>query len=55
MGWFDGITDSVDVNLSKPQDSEGRQRSLVCYSPWGYKDSYTTVTEQQKPRYFITF
>ena len=28
-------------------DSEG-QGSLVCYSPWGPKESDTTGTEQQK-------
>ena len=35
MRWFDDITDSPDVNLSKPQGaSEGRRR-LACFSPWG--------------------
>ena len=41
MRWLDSITDSVDINLSKPLgDSEG-QRSLACYSPWGCKESDT--------------
>ena len=40
---LDGITDSVDMSLSKPGDSEGRG-SLVCYSPWGHKES--DMTEQ---------
>ena len=34
MSWLDGITDSVEMNLSKPGDGE-IQGSLVCYSPAG--------------------
>ena len=42
MSWLDGITDSMDMNLSKTLgDGEG-QGSLVCYSPWGPKESDTT-------------
>ena len=41
MRWLDGITDSIDMSLSKPRDGEG-QRDLVCYSPWGHKESDTT-------------
>ena len=41
MRWLDGITDSVVMSLSKLRDSEG-QGSLVCYSPWGLKESDTT-------------
>ena len=36
MGWLDSITDSVVMNLSKLEDSEG-QRSLVCRSPRCHK------------------
>ena len=41
MRWLDGITDSMDVNLSKLQElvTEG---NLVCCSPWGLKESDTT-------------
>ena len=37
----DGISDSMDMSLSKLGDSEG-QGSLGCYSPWGHKESDTT-------------
>ena len=45
---LDSITDSMDMNLSKlPRDS-GRQRSLVCYSPWGSKEWNNLATQQQQ-------
>ena len=39
--WLDGITNSMDMSLSKLGDSEG-QGSLVCCSPWDYKESDMT-------------
>ena len=36
----DGISDSMDMSLSKLGDSEG-QGSLMCCSPWGHKESDT--------------
>ena len=39
--WLDSITDTMDMNLSKRGNSGG-QRSLVCGSPWGHKESDTT-------------
>ena len=40
--WLDSITDSMDMNLSKLQIIVGGQRSLVCFSPWGHKESDMT-------------
>ena len=41
--WLHGITDSMDMSLSKLQELVGdRQRGLVCCSPWDHKESDTT-------------
>ena len=42
MRWVDSITDSMDMNLSKPQEDSEGQRSLACCSSWGHKESDTT-------------
>ena len=41
MRWLDGITDLMDMSLSKLQELV-MDGSLVCCSPWGQKESYTT-------------
>ena len=40
--WLDGITDLMDMSLSKLQEDSEEQESLACYSPWGYKQLGTT-------------
>ena len=41
MRWLDGITNLMDMSLSKLQELEG-QGSLVCCSLWGRKELDTT-------------
>ena len=42
MRWLDGITDSMDMSLSKFWELVMGQGSLVCCIPWGHKESDTT-------------
>ena len=41
MRWLDGVTDSMDMSLSKLAAGDG-QGSLACCSPWGRKELDTT-------------
>jgi len=40
MRWLDGITDFMDMSLSKLWVGDG-QGDLACCSPWGHKESDT--------------
>ena len=42
MTWLDGITDSMDMSLSKLRELGDGQGSLACCIPWGCKESDTT-------------
>ena len=40
--WLDGITDSMNMSLSKLWEINEEQEGLVCCSPWGHKESHVT-------------
>ena len=42
MRWLDGITDSMDMNLSQLWGVGDGHGGLACCSPWGRKESDTT-------------
>ena len=42
MRWLDGSTNSKDMSLSRLLGVGDGQGSLVCCSPWGYKESDVT-------------
>ena len=42
MRWLDGITDSMDMSLSKLRELVMEQGGLACCDSWGRKESDTT-------------
>ena len=42
MRWLDGITDSMDMSLSKVQEMVKDKEGLACCSSWGCKESDMT-------------
>ena len=50
MRWLDGITDSMDMSLSKPQELV-MDRGLACCSPWGHKEWVTELNWTELKEY----
>ena len=46
MRWLDGVTDWMDMSLSKALGAGEGQGGLACCSPWGRKELDKRVTEQ---------
>ena len=42
MRWLDGITNSIDMSLSKLRELVTDRGSLASCSPWGHNESDTT-------------
>ena len=46
MRWLDGITDSMDVSLSKLRELVTHRGSLECCSSWDHTESDTAWQQQ---------
>jgi len=44
MGWFDGITDSMDMNLSKHQEIV-KDREAWCAAVHGVAKNWTSLSD----------
>ena len=50
MRWLDGITNSLNMNLSELGNNDG-QGSLACCSPWGLEELDMTERLNNNNRY----
>ena len=42
MRWLDGITNLMDMSFKQALEVDDGQGGLVCYIPWGRKESDMT-------------
>ena len=54
MRWLDGITDSMDVSLSKLQEILKDSKAWRACSSWGIKESLTTECMNNNKKYNLS-